>query len=284
MAGLLDVDQIIEDTAALNRVSIDMDLTATRWGVKVELVRVQRVDALTLTQVLAKKKNADLLNKEVIIKAKMDKQTKIIESEGPCDRQLRFRTGLRFRSLAAVAPAHAVALLASCGHPAPAARDGATAVPVRVHAAPLRPACIPSHPANRVPLCSATTCDATHRTRRRGAGPHAARFAGQRDRMVKEAEGEAQRMVSQARGQAQAIRNKSTADAKSVVEIARAVASAGENPTKYLLAMKYIEALDAILSKKNTQVDFMPMETAFLQTVSSEFGLNTILPRAGAAQ
>lgn len=49
-----------------------------------------RVDALTLTQVLAQKKNADLDNKEVIIKAKADKQTKIIESEGlrahlPCD-------------------------------------------------------------------------------------------------------------------------------------------------------------------------------------------------------
>ena len=41
-----------------------------------------RVDALTLTQVLAQKKNADLNNKEVIIKAKMEKQTKIIQSEG----------------------------------------------------------------------------------------------------------------------------------------------------------------------------------------------------------
>ena len=40
----------------------------------------------------------------------------------------------------------------------------------------------------------------------------------------------------QARGEAQAIRNKATADAKSVAEIARAVASHHENPTKYLLA------------------------------------------------
>lgn len=87
--------------------------------------------------------------------------------------------------------------------------------------------------------------------------------------MVKEAEGESARMISQARGQAQAIRNKAEADAKSVAEIARAVARHGENPTKYLLAMKYIEALDKILSLKSTNVDFMPMQTAFVQTAVS---------------
>ena len=44
--------------------------------------------------------------------------------------------------------------------------------------------------------------------------------------------------------------------------------------------MKYIDALDKIMSLKNTQVDFMPMQTAFLQTAAAEFGLNTILPKS----
>ena len=82
IAGLMDVDQIIEDVSALNRVSVDMDAVAARWDVKVEFVRIQRVDAGSLTQVLAQKKNADLENKEVIIHAKAQKQTDIISREG----------------------------------------------------------------------------------------------------------------------------------------------------------------------------------------------------------
>jgi regulator of protease activity HflC (stomatin/prohibitin superfamily) len=186
IAGLMDVDQIIEDVSALNRVSVDMDAVAARWGVKVEFVRIQRVDAGSLTQVLAQKKNADLENKEVIIHAKAQKQTDIINSEG------------------------------------------------------------------------------------------------QRDRMIKEAEGESQRMISQARGQAQAVRNRAVADAKAVAEIARAVARCGENPTRYLLAVKYIEALESIMASAQgeTQVELLPMQTSFLQVSAEEFGVNTVLPRS----
>lgn len=184
IAGLMDVDQVIEDVSALNRVSVDMDMVAARWGVKVEFVRIQRVDALRLTQVLAKKKNADLENKEVIIDAKAQKQTDVINSEG------------------------------------------------------------------------------------------------QRDRMVKEAEGESQRMISQARGQAQAVRNKAQADAKSVAEIARAVSRHGENPTRYLLAIQYIDALESVMnSAGETQIELLPMQTAFLQVSADEFGLSTVLPK-----
>lgn len=182
VAGTLDVDQVIEDNAQMDRVSAQIGDTAARWGVKVEFVKIQRVDAGGLTAVLAKKKNADLKNKEVIINAKAEKQTRVIESEGI------------------------------------------------------------------------------------------------RDRTIREAEGEAQQMLSRARGQAQAIVNQAHAEALTVTEIARVITRTGENPTKYLLALKYIEALRAVMAASNTTVRFMPRETAFLQTAQG-FGLNTIATR-----
>ena len=182
VAGGLDVDQIIEDVAQMDRVSGLMDAAAVRWGVKVEFVKIQKVEAGDLSQVLAKKKQADLKNKEVIIAAKQDKQTKVIEAEG------------------------------------------------------------------------------------------------QRDRMVREAEGEAQQMLSRARGQAQAIVNRANAEARSVVEIARAVKKHGEDPTRYLLALKYIDALKKIVASPNTSVRFLPKQTSFVQTAQA-LGMNTILPK-----
>lgn len=185
VAGSLDVDQIIEDTAAMDRVSGEIDVQAKRWGVQIEFVKVQRVEAGVLTSVLAKKKNADLKNQEVIIKAKATKQTTVIESEG------------------------------------------------------------------------------------------------HRDRTIREAEGEAQQMLSRARGQAQAVLNAAQAEARTVKEIARAISRAGENPTRYLLSLRYIDALKTITSMKDTQVRFMPHETAFLQT-AADFGLNTVNPPSTA--
>ena len=93
VAGMLDVDQIIEDTAALDRVSGQIDAVAARWGVRVEMVKVQRVQAGSLKAVLEKKKNADLNNKEMIIQAKARKQTTVIESEGHRDRMIREAEG-----------------------------------------------------------------------------------------------------------------------------------------------------------------------------------------------
>lgn len=183
VAGTLDVDQIIEENAAMDRVSAQMGSIARRWGVNIEFVRIQRVEAGKLTSVLAKKKDADLRNKEVIISAKASKQTKVIESEG------------------------------------------------------------------------------------------------NRDRMIRVAEGEAQQMLSRARGQAQAVINAANAEARSVTQIARAISRTGENPTKYLLALKYIEAIKKVIQSPNTTIRFMPKDTAFLQTAQS-FGLNTIAPPA----
>jgi len=77
----------------MDRVSQQMAAVAKRWGVHIEFVRIQKVEAGELTRVLAKKKNADLKNKEVIIAAKAQKQTKVIESEGHRDRMIREAEG-----------------------------------------------------------------------------------------------------------------------------------------------------------------------------------------------
>ena len=51
VAGSLDVDQLIESTAGLNRVGAEMKRISTRWGVHVEFVKVQKVDAGGLVSV-----------------------------------------------------------------------------------------------------------------------------------------------------------------------------------------------------------------------------------------
>mmetsp|Transcript_9278 Transcript_9278/g.31432 ORF Transcript_9278/g.31432 Transcript_9278/m.31432 type:complete len:343 (+) Transcript_9278:49-1077(+) len=85
VAGSLDVDQIIEEASTLNVLTSMLDAETQRWGVKVLFVKVQRVDALSLSSVLAQKKNADLKNKEIVIQARATKQTLVIESEGRRD-------------------------------------------------------------------------------------------------------------------------------------------------------------------------------------------------------
>ena len=65
VAGTLDVDQIIEDNACMDRVGAQISETAARWGVSVEFVKIQHVDAGVLAPLLSKKKKEDLKNKEV---------------------------------------------------------------------------------------------------------------------------------------------------------------------------------------------------------------------------
>ncbi|KDO21234.1 hypothetical protein SPRG_13733 [Saprolegnia parasitica CBS 223.65] len=168
VAGSLDVDQIIEDTAQMDRVSSLMDAAAVQYGVKISMVKIQRVDAGRLSQ-------------EIFIQAKALKQTTVINAEG------------------------------------------------------------------------------------------------NRDRMIKEAEGEAQQTLSRARGEAQAIVNAANAEARSIKEISKVVTRNGEDPLRYLLALKYIEVMRQILSLKHTEVQLMPFETTFLQTIKG-FGLNTVAP------
>ena len=93
VAGMMDVDQIIEDQAALAEITGTINNIAMQWGVEVDSVKIQRVDAGGLSEVLARKKKADLKNKEVVINAKAQKQTSVIESEGQRDRMIREAEG-----------------------------------------------------------------------------------------------------------------------------------------------------------------------------------------------
>eukprot|EP01133_Synstelium_polycarpum_P008183 gene8183-9626_t len=93
VTGSLEIDQIIEEAASLNVLTGLMGNEAMKWGVEIIFVKVQKVEALGLTEVLAKKKNADLKNKETIITAKASKQTKVIESEGQRDSMIKKAEG-----------------------------------------------------------------------------------------------------------------------------------------------------------------------------------------------
>lgn len=180
-AGTLDVDKIVDDTTVLSGIQASLNNVTQKWGVTVEKVGVQEVDTHDLRGALAKRKTAELNNKEVIITAKTTKQTTIVHAEG------------------------------------------------------------------------------------------------KRDEMIRIAEGMAQQTVSRARGEAQAIVNRANAEARSVKEIARAVATFGEDPTAYLLAVKYIDVFGKILRYQNTSVQFLPTDAAFLLTTKG-LGLSTILP------
>ena len=100
VAGSLDVDRIIEDAAILDRVAGELDVVARNWGVKIEMVKIQKVQADELEEVLAQKKNADFKNKEIVITAKANKQTRIINAEGQRDQKIREAEGESQRIIA----------------------------------------------------------------------------------------------------------------------------------------------------------------------------------------
>ena len=93
VAGSLDVDRIIEDAAILDRLAGELDVIAQNWGVKIEMVKIQKVQADELEEVLAQKKNADFKNKEIVITAKANKQTVVIKAEGERDQKIREAEG-----------------------------------------------------------------------------------------------------------------------------------------------------------------------------------------------
>eukprot|EP00698_Gefionella_okellyi_P009371 TRINITY_DN2377_c0_g1_i1.p1 TRINITY_DN2377_c0_g1~~TRINITY_DN2377_c0_g1_i1.p1 ORF type:complete len:278 (-),score=41.36 TRINITY_DN2377_c0_g1_i1:97-930(-) len=182
VAGTLELDQIIEDTASLNILTGALDQEASRWGVKILFVKIQNVNMPTdLKDVLSAKKDADLRNQEIIIGAKAKKQTMVIESEGT------------------------------------------------------------------------------------------------RDALVRRAEGEASEMLARARGDAQAIVNKVKAEERSIREISRAISKFGEDPARYLLSLKYIEALRNVAALPATEVHMFPDRSALVQ-VLQQLGINTAFP------
>lgn len=83
----------MEDASAVNVLTGLMDQEACRWGVKIKFVKIQQVQMPGLEEVLARKKRADLQNKQVVIAAKAKKQTDVIESEGRRDAMIKEAEG-----------------------------------------------------------------------------------------------------------------------------------------------------------------------------------------------
>lgn len=71
--------------------------------------------------------------------------------------------------------------------------------------------------------------------------------------------------------------NEAESEARSIQEISRSLEGSGDDPTRYLLALKYIDALKEICSSAKTKVLFVPQETLLVQTAQM-LGLNTVFP------
>ncbi len=83
---------------------------------------------------------------------------------------------------------------------------------------------------------------------------------GMRQSDINQAEGSAKAMVLNAEGEAEAKIKVARAEAEAVNIIAEAVAKAKGDPTKYLIAIKYIEALKQMVSGGGNKVIYMPYE------------------------
>lgn len=76
VAGMLDVDQIIEDTNTMNQIKGQMAPIADKWGMEIDMVKIQKVEAGGLSQVLAKKKQADLSSSSLVPQRSCRRRTK----------------------------------------------------------------------------------------------------------------------------------------------------------------------------------------------------------------
>lgn len=85
---------------------------------------------------------------------------------------------------------------------------------------------------------------------------------------ITKAEGFKQAMVLRAAGEAEARVKVSEAESQAVAQVTKSITAAGGNPTTYLVALKYIEALKEMVSGKDNKVIYMPYEaTALLGSV-----------------
>jgi regulator of protease activity HflC (stomatin/prohibitin superfamily) len=92
---------------------------------------------------------------------------------------------------------------------------------------------------------------------------------GQREAEINKAEGEKQAAILRAEGEARAVQMMAEAEAAAIQRIAQSVG--GEvDPTKYLIAVKYVETLKHMVSGENNKVVYMPYEaTAILGSIGS---------------
>lgn len=101
---------------------------------------------------------------------------------------------------------------------------------------------------------------------------------GRRQAQITEAEGEKQAEVLRAEGEAAAIQRVADAEAEAIRAVADAVRAGKADPTQYLIAIKYIEALREMVQGNGAKVIYMPYEaTGILAAVG---GIKELLKQA----
>ena len=87
---------------------------------------------------------------------------------------------------------------------------------------------------------------------------------GQKGADINQAEGERQAAILQAEGRANARLQVAEAEAKAIRMVAEAVSTTKADPTQYLIAVRYVEALEKMMETSNdkSRVVFMPYEAS----------------------
>ena len=98
---------------------------------------------------------------------------------------------------------------------------------------------------------------------------------GFRESEIKKAEGEKQSEVLRAEGQAQARIKTAEAEAEAIKLITNAISSKNGDPINYLIAIKYIDTLQDMVSGKDNKTIYMPFEATGI--LSSIGGIKDIL-------
>jgi regulator of protease activity HflC (stomatin/prohibitin superfamily) len=104
---------------------------------------------------------------------------------------------------------------------------------------------------------------------------------GQREAQIAQAEGAKQAEILKAEGEAAAIQRVADAEATAIRAVTEAVRAGKADPTQYLIAMKYIEALKEMVHGSGSKVVYMPYEaTGILSAVG---GIRELLKEAGSS-
>lgn len=98
---------------------------------------------------------------------------------------------------------------------------------------------------------------------------------GRREAQIADAEGAKQSEVLKAEGEATAIQRVADAEAAAIRAVAEAVRAGKADPTQYLIAMKYIEALKEMVKGSGSKVVYMPYEATGI--ISALGGIKDLL-------
>lgn len=83
---------------------------------------------------------------------------------------------------------------------------------------------------------------------------------GRQEAAVKEAEGARQAQILMAQGEAEARRKVAEAEADAIREITQSIAASSGNPSGYLIALRYIDALKEMVTGRDNKVVYLPYE------------------------